>query len=391
MKMPDSSDLLTLEGSNGKICVTDDSVKIELYKQKMFAFPPKWDSLKISKAHDIPRNTITNVKLVDILGSHQFQVYFPKAGFGGFVHIFISNEQKMQAEELIKTLNRIEPPEILKQSNAKPALDGEDQQAAGAWNDKGAALETQGKLDEAIQAFNKAIELNPNFALAWSNKALMLFKAKRYDEALEAVNKAIELNPKLAAAQKVKKLITQNPNGLSKNIDRILQRRGLSPNEVLIATEGANGQICLTEKGVIIGREGGIGNKLVVGFTKGEKFLPYRNIAGVQFKEPGMTVGYIQFTVPGGIESRGGAFDAVSDENTVTFSTRDLEIFRKIRDIVEERQGLGTAPIPQAPVAQIPPKLSIADELTKLAALKRDGAITDEEFEQLKKDLGLHP
>lgn len=377
MKMSGSSDLLTLEGSNGKICVTDNSVKIELYKQKMFALTPKWDSLKISKTHDIPRNTITNVKLVDILGSHQFQVYFPKAGFGGFVHIFISNEQKTQAEELIKTLIGIE----------KPALDAGTQQAAGAWNDKGAALEKQGKLDEAIQAFDKAIELNPNFALAWSNKALMLFKAKRYDEALEAVNKAIELNPKLEAAQKVKKIIAQNPNGLSKNIAKILQRRGLSPNEVLIATEGANGQICLTEKGIIIGREGGIGNKLVVGFTKGEKFLPYRNITGVQFKEPGMTVGYIQFTVPGGIESRGGAFDAVSDENTVTFSTSNLEIFRKIRDIVEERQGLGTAPIPQPPAPQTPPQSSIADELTKLAALKRDGAITEEEFMQLKKDI----
>ena len=30
---------------------------------------------------------------------------------------------------------------------------------------------------------------------------------------------------------------------------------------------------------------------------------------------------------------------------------------------------------------------SIADELTKLAALKHDGAITEEEYEQLKKGL----
>jgi tetratricopeptide (TPR) repeat protein len=477
-----------VEGSNGRICVAEDSVKVDLYKQKMFTLPPsKWDRSKISKTYDIPRNTITDVKLVDILGSHQFQIYFPKAGFGGFVHIFISNEQREQAEEMIKALTRIEPPtEMLEHSDANSALeegvqehpnsisidgvlltaestngkvellenvirihesyksgtdtvkevsikdiknvtlkkkgltDGNismefpgsgpfglkliyfkedhkqefDQLASElmcrinpdkpeyGWNNKGIALEKQGKLDEAIQAFDKAIELNQNFALPWSNKALMLLRQEMYDEAIKAVDKALEIDPKLAAAQNVKKLITKKPDALNKNISKILQRRGISPNEVLIATEGANGQICLTEKGVLIGREGGLGTKILVGYTKGEKFLPYRNITSVQFKEPGMTWGYIQFTVPGGIENRGGAFDAGSDENTVTFRADKLEIFRKIRDIVEERQGLGTAPIPQ-----IPPKSSIADELTKLAALKRDGAITEEEFEQLKKDL----
>jgi len=365
--MPTNPDLLTLEGKNGKIWITEESVRIEIYKQKMFHLTPKWDSSKIAKEYDIPRSTITAAKLVDILNSHQFQVYFPKAGSGGFVHIFISNEQRAQAEEMIKALTRIESPEIPEQPNAKPELDEGVQQAAGTWNDKGAALEKQGKLDEAIQAFDKAIELNPNFALAWSNKALMLHKQYNYEEALRAVDKAIELDPKLVPAQNVKRIIRG-----SKNISTILQRRGLSPNEVLIATEGANGQICLTEKGVLIGREGGLGTKMLVGYTKGEKFLPYRNITGVQFKEPGMTWGYIQFTVPGGIENRGGTFDAGSDENTVTFHADKLEIFRKIRDIVEERQGLGTTPIPQSPTPQMPPQSSIADELTKLAALKRD-------------------
>lgn len=171
----------------------------------------------------------------------------------------------------------------------------------------------------------------------------------------------------------------------SKNIVKILQRRGISSEEVIIASEGSNGQIILTNKGVIIGREG-LGNKILVGYTKGEKFLPYRNIAGIQFKEPGMTWGYIQFTLPGGIESRGGSWDAGSDENTVTFHADKLESFRKIRDITEEKQGL--VAIPTTPqTAQTPIKPSIADELTKLATLKRDGAITEEEYEQLKRDL----
>lgn len=60
-----------------------------------------------------------------------------------------------------------------------------------------------------------------------------------------------------------------------------------------------------------------------------------------------------------------------------------LDRFRKIRSIVEERQ-FADAPIPPAIQA---PRQSIADELSKLAALKRDGAISEEEFEQLKKDV----
>lgn len=273
-----------------------------------------------------------------------------------------------------------------------------DPQNAMAWTLRGNALNDLGKPDEALQAYDKAIQANPKFAMAWNNKSVLFRNQGKYDEALELVNTAIELlgsesAPEYGVIQHNKceiqkklgtfegKTVMQKPDAVSNNIEKILHRRGTSSSEVLIAAEGENGQICLTDKGVIIGREGLV-NKILVGYTKGEKFLPYRNIAGVQFKEPGLTWGYIQFTVPGGIESRGGALDAGSDENTVTFRASKLEIFRKIRDIVEERQGLGTVTTPQAPI-----KSSIADELTKLAALKRDGAITDEEYEQLKKDL----
>jgi tetratricopeptide (TPR) repeat protein len=289
-------------------------------------------------------------------------------------------------DEALKAIDRaIElDPKLAAAQNVKKLITekpDEAQSSADTWNNKGVALANQGKYDEALQAFDKAIELNPKFALAWSNRALMLSKQNNYDEALKTIDRAIELDPKLAAAQNVKKLITNSA------IAKILQKRCISPNDVLIAVEGGNGQIILTDKGIIIGREGGLGTKIVVGFTRGEKFLPYRNITGIQFKEPGRTVGYIQFTLPGGIESRGGVLDAVKDENTITFGANQLESFRKIRDIVEERQGLGTIPTPHIPTPQMPPRSSIVDELTKLAALKRDGAINEEEYAQLKKDL----
>ena len=35
---------------------------------------------------------------------------------------------------------------------------------AMAWNNKGHALDNQGKYDEAIKAYDEAIRLDPNFA-----------------------------------------------------------------------------------------------------------------------------------------------------------------------------------------------------------------------------------
>jgi hypothetical protein len=170
-------------------------------------------------------------------------------------------------------------------------------------------------------------------------------------------------------------------NAISKNIAKILDRRGISSSDIIIAEEGANGQLILTNSGVLIGHEG-LWNKSIAGFTKGEKLILYKNITGVQFKEPGMTWGYVQFTISGGIENRGGAFQAGADENTVTFNKDKLEIFRKIRDVVEEKINT-----PAVTIAPVQSKTSIADELQKLAELKREGLITDEEYSQLKSQL----
>jgi len=94
-----------------------------------------------------------------------------------------------------------------------------------------------------------------------------------------------------------------------------------------------------------------------------------------------MTAGYIQFTIPGAIENKGGVFGAVSDENTVAINGKDqLEAFKKIRDIVEEK-------INEPAIASQIPTSSIVDELTKLAALRKDGLISDEEYSQMKSKL----
>jgi|WetSurMetagenome_2_1015567.scaffolds.fasta_scaffold00586_1 tetratricopeptide (TPR) repeat protein len=68
------------------------------------------------------------------------------------------------------------------------------------WGNKGADLFGQGKYDEALQAFNKAIEINPQLAGAWTGKGYGLKALGRYDEAVQAFDKAIEINPQDADA-----------------------------------------------------------------------------------------------------------------------------------------------------------------------------------------------
>jgi tetratricopeptide (TPR) repeat protein len=53
-------------------------------------------------------------------------------------------------------------------------------QLADAWNNKGVALSRQGKYDEAIQAYNEAIEIDPEYASLDSVLKWMLFTCCGY-------------------------------------------------------------------------------------------------------------------------------------------------------------------------------------------------------------------
>ena len=71
---------------------------------------------------------------------------------------------------------------------------------ASDWVEKGVALVIEGKHNEAIEAFNKAIELNPKDAVAYNNRGAAYGQAGNYKQQIEDCNKAIELNSKDAVA-----------------------------------------------------------------------------------------------------------------------------------------------------------------------------------------------
>lgn len=65
-----------------------------------------------------------------------------------------------------------------------------------AYNNRAAALQLKGELDEALADFDKAIAINPNYPPPYNGRGVILREKGRLDEALIAFNKAVELNPR---------------------------------------------------------------------------------------------------------------------------------------------------------------------------------------------------
>lgn len=71
-----------------------------------------------------------------------------------------------------------------------------DPNSAVAWNNKGCFLNEMGKPEEALEACEKALEIDPNLELAWRNKGDCLAALGRYDEATGAYDEALKIDPK---------------------------------------------------------------------------------------------------------------------------------------------------------------------------------------------------
>lgn len=71
---------------------------------------------------------------------------------------------------------------------------------SAAYNNRGLSYKNLGKYAEAIEDYTTAIRINPNYAIAYNNRGLVNKTIGKYDEAIADYEKAIELNPNYSTA-----------------------------------------------------------------------------------------------------------------------------------------------------------------------------------------------
>ncbi|MEH2011332.1 DUF4429 domain-containing protein [Nostoc sp.] len=117
------------------------------------------------------------------------------------------------------------------------------------------------------------------------------------------------------------------------NLQSKIAPENLRDNNIYYEIEGSNGQIRLTHNRIIISRKGG--TAFLTQGLKGDKEIPISRITAMQFKRvDALTQGYLQFSIQGGIESKGGVFAAVRDENTVMFHELEQLEFEEVKRYV---------------------------------------------------------
>lgn len=128
--------------------------------------------------------------------------------------------------------------------------------------------------------------------------------------------------------------------------------------------------------------------------ARGERRIPIDMISAVQLRPPGLaTAGFLQLRLAGGMETKGGTWNSLKDENAVQFDKRQQKQIEQVRDFVEsrirqrmQRPAHAYAPptaAPQAVRIDLPPPTPQADPIATLreyAKLRDEGILTEEEF-----------
>ena len=87
------------------------------------------------------------------------------------------------------------------QSQADPSSGASDkEQCADLAVQHGSLLMVLGQIDRAIEAYSRALELNPRDAEAYNNRGIAYHRKREVDQAIEDYSKVMELNPGLAIA-----------------------------------------------------------------------------------------------------------------------------------------------------------------------------------------------
>ena len=66
------------------------------------------------------------------------------------------------------------------------------------YTNRGTTYSKKGNYEEAIREYDKAIEVNPGYAVAYYNRSVAYTKTRQYERAINDCNKVLQLDPKHA-------------------------------------------------------------------------------------------------------------------------------------------------------------------------------------------------
>ena len=69
---------------------------------------------------------------------------------------------------------------------------------------RGIELSNSEKYDEALECYNRALEIDPYNAKTWYNRGVLMGKIKKYEEGIKNFEKAMEINPTYELAKKAR-------------------------------------------------------------------------------------------------------------------------------------------------------------------------------------------
>jgi tetratricopeptide (TPR) repeat protein len=95
----------------------------------------------------------------------------------------------------------------------------------------GTALQHQGRREEALKAYDKALLLKPEDAELWKNLANVLIEMDRFSEAELGLQHALKLNPRYLDAANIYAILLFNSGRLNEAVDYLNLSNELQPNQ----------------------------------------------------------------------------------------------------------------------------------------------------------------
>lgn len=199
---------------------------------------------------DLPEENIQkfvedrNGYFVAIDGFDALMVEIGKALYGDAIRPGLTEERlKEKHDRRVRQYNeqwdnlnsKPEIQEVLQEMNEEEQREEEQrekEQALTAWDyiRRGLRAKDEGRNEDAIQEYSKAIEIDPRSAVAYNNRGVIYDDLKEYEKAVEDYDKAIELDQSYATAYYNRGIIYQNLGQYEKAIEDYSKAIELKPD-----------------------------------------------------------------------------------------------------------------------------------------------------------------